>query len=212
MFGYLLETTGLWSSCWIVLTVISLICLISMHRVARRIMTEEAPELVQLIENRPATALAEPVTTSDAGAVSTVEDLLKAIPFFSNLSPEKLRDLARIGVREHAAAETVLFAEGDPGETLYVILKGAVRVTAGSGVELTRFKAGDYFGELALLDGRPRSASVETTEDSELLIVSRRDFLTLLSDSPRTLGDLLVNLSGKIRRHVAYRSALEVRP
>ncbi len=212
VFGYLLRATGLWSSCWIVLTVISLLCLVSMHRVARRIMTEEAPELVRLLENRPATRLEQPLATAaGTDAVATIEDLLKTVPFFSNLSPEKLRDLARIGVRESAAAGTVLFEEGDPGDTLYVILKGAVRVSTGDGVELTAFRAGDYFGELALLDGQPRSASAETTEDSELLIVSRRDFLTLLSESPRTIGDLLVNLSGKIRRHVAERSGVHRR-
>ncbi len=208
VFGYLLRATGLWSSCWIVLTVISLVCLVWMQSVARRIMKQEAPELVQLLENRPATALGSPVATA-AGEARTVEDLLDDIPFFSNLSPEKLRDLARIGTRQEAATGTVLFAEGDPGDTLYVILQGAVKVYSGQGEELTRFGTGDYFGELSLLDGEPRSASAETTESSELFIVDRTDFLTLLSDSPRMLGDLLVNLSGKIRRHVAYRAALE---
>ncbi|MEM7351552.1 MAG: MFS transporter [Acidobacteriota bacterium] len=209
VFGYLLRGTGLWSTCWVVLTLLSLVCLIWMHRVAHRILRAEAPELVQLLEHRPGTALARNVVTPEHKVLTTVEDLLKEIPFFSNLSPEKLGDMVRIGTELEAAEGEVLFAEGDEGDTLYVLLEGAVRVYSGEGIDLTTFGAGDYFGELALLDGQPRSASVQATEACKLFVIERREFLTLLSDSPLMLGDLLVNLSGKIRRHVAARAALQ---
>ncbi|MCG8458070.1 MAG: cyclic nucleotide-binding domain-containing protein, partial [Holophagales bacterium] len=209
VFGYLLRSTGLWSTCWVVLTILSLVCLVWMHRVAQGILRTEAPDLVQLLEHRPATGLRHSLVTDGNRTLTTVEDLLEEIPFFSNLSPERLRDLAAIGKELEIDAETVLFTEGDPGESLYVILEGAVRIFAADGEDLTSFSAGDYFGELALLDGQSRSASAQTTEASRFFIVDRREFLTLLSDSPRMLGDLLVSMSYKIRRHIAAKATLQ---
>jgi len=210
VFGYLLRGTGLWPTCWVVLAVLSLICLIWMHRVANRILRVEAPELVQLLEHRPGIALKQAVVNPEHQVLTTVEDLLKEIPFLSNLSPEKLRDVAQIGLEvEEVPKGAHVFSEGDQGDALYVILEGAVRVHSGSAGDLTTFGAGDYFGELALLDGQPRSASVQATLPCKFFVINRREFLTLLSDSPGMLGDLLVNLSGKIRRHVAARATLQ---
>ncbi|MGE5675105.1 MAG: MFS transporter [Mycobacterium leprae] len=201
VFGYLLEATGLWSTCWMVLAVISLVCLIELHRVVRRIMTEEAPDLAQLIERRPRTVAPLPPLPEDEFA--TLEDLLRRVPFFHDLTEEKLKNLVSIGGYRAAAPGETVFAEGDPGDALYVILKGSVKVhhrdAQGRDIPLNVLHAGEVFGEIALIDGEPRSASVTALTDSQLFQIGRRDFLTLLSRTPRMLADILMGLSGRIR-------------
>lgn len=202
VFGYLLEAMGLWSSCWIVLMAISVICLFWMERVARKIEHEEAPELSELMERRPSLNLGEPVLMTSGKEAKTVEMLLQGLPFFGNLTPEQLKQVARLGRMQSVEASTVVFEEHDPGDTLYVILEGGVRVYntgAGSEVELARFKAGDFFGELALIDGRPRSAAVATLAPCRFFLLGRTDFLNLLSKSPWMLSDVLVGLSTRLR-------------
>jgi CRP-like cAMP-binding protein len=93
--------------------------------------------------------------------------------------------------------------EGDPGDTLYVILDGTVKVShtdkQGHEVQLAILQAGDFFGELALIDGEPRSAGVTTLSASQFFLIGRHDFLTLVSKSPWMLANLLVGMSTKIR-------------
>jgi CRP/FNR family cyclic AMP-dependent transcriptional regulator len=97
----------------------------------------------------------------------------------------------------------VVFREGDPGDTLYVILGGAVKVyrtdKQQQKIQLATLKGGDYFGELALIDGEPRSAGVSTIAPCRFCLIGRRDFLTLVSKSPWMLAELLVALSTIIR-------------
>ena len=134
-----------------------------------------------------------------------IEDVLPQIPFFSDLTEIELRQLINVG--QHLLcrdADEVLFCEGDPGDTLYVILAGRVRIYRtnedDSEVELATLTCGDYFGELSLIDGEPRSARVATLEPCEFFLLDRRDFLDALSASRQMLDDILVGLSGKIRR------------
>ena len=202
VFGYLLQALGLWSSCWMVLAVIAVACLFWMQRVARKIEHEEAPELAELMERRPSLALGKPVTLASGQEATTIETLLQSLPFFGNLTPEQLKQVARLGRMQSVEAGTVVFHENDPGDLLYVILEGAVRVfrtDAQSEVELARFKAGDFFGELALIDGKPRSAGVGTLARCRFFLLSRADSLNLLSKSPWMLSDVLVGLSTRLR-------------
>jgi MFS transporter, NNP family, nitrate/nitrite transporter len=206
VFGYLLRGTGLWTSCWMVLVVLGVVCLVWMHLVVRRITQEEAPELVRLIERRPGVALGEPIAMPTDGAKATVEAVLQEVSFFSNLTPEQLKEVARIGTMQAVEANQVVFREGDPGDTLYVILSGTVRVShtneQGQEVELATLKAGDIFGELALIDGEPRSAAISTIAPCQFFLLGRHDFLTFISKSPWMLANLLVGLSTKIRQSV----------
>jgi len=203
VFGYLLTSLGLWSSCWMVLALFSVLCLFLMKRVVRRIEHEEAPELAELLERRPGLALGKPLTLASGEKATTVEDILKGIPFFNSLTPEQLKEMARLGRIQSVEAGQVLFDEGDPGEVLYVILDGAVRVyntDAHVGeIELARFNAGDFFGELALIDGRPRSAAVATVAPCQFFLLGRTDFLNLLSHSRNVLVDILFGLSTRLR-------------
>jgi NNP family nitrate/nitrite transporter-like MFS transporter len=204
VFGYLLQRTGLWSSCWMVLAVLSVVCLLSMQLVLRRIGQEEAPELVQLIERRPGIVLRHSFAMPTVGEMTTVEAVLKSVPLFGDLTEEQLKEVARIGRIQSGEPNDVVFREGDPGDTLYVILGGAVKVyrtdKQDQEIQLATLKRGDYFGELALIDGEPRSAGVSTIAPCQFFLIGRRDFMTLVSKSPGMLAELLVGLSTTIRR------------
>jgi NNP family nitrate/nitrite transporter-like MFS transporter len=209
LFGYLLRGTGLWSSCWVALMLLSLVCLFWMHRVVRRLMQAEAPDLVQLLEQRPSTFLSTPISRPgdlpERETVTSVADLLKRVPWFEDLDEEELKKIARAGTRRSVDADEYVFREGDEGDALYVILEGTVKVTRGAGqgneIELATLRAGDCLGEIALIDGTPRSASVRAVEPCEFFLIHRREFLTLLTRSSRILADILVGLSAKVRQN-----------
>jgi NNP family nitrate/nitrite transporter-like MFS transporter len=200
LFGYLLRWTGLWTTCWIVLAILSVGCLVSMHLVASRILEEEAPDLAWLIERRPDTAVVtQPLDPSKA---ASMEQVLKGVPFFSDFSVEELKRLAELGGTQSVAAGDVIFTEGAKGDALYVVLSGTVRIHhAGpqSDVTLSTLGPGQLFGEMSLLDGEARSASATAASPVELFLVDRAKFLRLLAKSPRMVADLLVGLSGTIR-------------
>lgn len=100
-------------------------------------------------------------------------------------------------------AGEIVFREGDAPDGLYVILTGEVRIykrnDAGSEVDLLTAGAGDYFGELALIDGGPRSASVTSLARCELFVLERETFLGLLTQSAQLLASTLSNLSQAVR-------------
>jgi NNP family nitrate/nitrite transporter-like MFS transporter len=206
VFGYLLRGTGLWTSCWMILVALGAVCLVWMHVVVRRITREEAPELVRLIERRPSVVLGESIAMPTGGAKATVEAVLQNVPFFSQLTPEQLKEVARLGTLQAVEANQVVFREGDPGDALYVILSGTVRVShsneQGQEVGLATLQAGDTFGELALIDGEPRSATIATIAPCQFFLLGRHDFLSFISKSPWMLANLLVGLSSKIRQSV----------
>jgi signal transduction histidine kinase len=129
---------------------------------------------------------------------------VQRLPLFSDLAAEDVQALVQAGRILAVGAGEVVFREGDPGDTLYVILSGAVRVShsneQGQEVGLATLQAGDTFGELALIDGEPRSARVSTLAPCQFFLLGRDDFLRLLSQSPRMLTGFLVGLSTKIRQ------------
>lgn len=202
LFGALMRAAGLWSTCWTVLLVLSLACLACLHRVVTRMMAEEAPDLARLIERRPDLVVGAPLTGAGDSAAPTARELLERIPFFADLSPEELKQLGEIAALQTVRSGEAIFAEGDPGDRLYVLVEGSVRIdrNAPEGkIEIAVLGPGDYFGELALLDGRPRSAGATALQESRLLSIGRQEFLARLSASPRMVADLLVGLSGRVR-------------
>ncbi len=118
-------------------------------------------------------------------------ELLKKIHLFETLTPEELDKIRKICVREAHAKDTKIFFEGDPGNRCYVIIKGDVRISKfipNIGEEaLAVLKAGDYFGEMALIDNFPRSAHAIANTDIEVLAISKSDLDTILI-SDRDLG------------------------
>jgi MFS transporter, NNP family, nitrate/nitrite transporter len=212
IFSYLVHGTGLWSSCWVVLAALALICLLWMHVVARRVVLQQVPELVELLEKLPLPGVA---FGAQEKAGPSVETALKQIPWFANFSGAELQSIERIGRTCFAAQDEYLFREGDLGDSLYLILSGSVDVVRqgadGTEIWLASLSAGEFFGELAIIDGGTRSATVRARENTELFLLLRRDFLSLVAKSPHMLADLLIGLSGKVR-HVSaqyYEAAIQ---
>src|SRR5262249_4008949 len=119
------------------------------------------------------------------------------------LAAAELAELGAIARRETLPKNVVVFFQGDRADTLYVILAGAAKVSqkAEDGNEkiLGTLGAGDIFGELTLLDGRERSATVETIEQTEMLSITHRDFHTVATKNPQILWRVLEVLCERIR-------------
>jgi CRP/FNR family cyclic AMP-dependent transcriptional regulator len=104
-------------------------------------------------------------------------ELLRKIHLFANLTERELEKIKDICVSETHAKDTILFLEGDPGNRCYLIIKGEVRVSKfipNIGEEaLSVLKAGDYFGEMALIDNFPRSAHAIANTDIEVIVIDK---------------------------------------
>ena len=132
-------------------------------------------------------------------------DLLAQIPMFEGLTDEDREALAaRLTERKCAAGGTV-FAKGDEGASMYVVLSGAVQIylpaenQAGPRVVLKDVRTGEYFGELALFDDKPRSASVEAMVDTVLLELTRGEFAEHISRSKTAALAILHEMAERLR-------------
>lgn len=131
-------------------------------------------------------------------------DFFQSIPFFAGLDEQQCRQLAESGRHLQVRAGDLIFREGEPGEHLFIVCVGQVKVFcegAQGVVELARLSAGEFFGELALLDREPRSASVRAQSDCELLALSREALLTVLAGNSELLGNFLAGLTSTVRRN-----------
>jgi len=121
-----------------------------------------------------------------------------------DLPPAVLVEVAAVARRRTYRAGEVICHHGDPGDALHVLESGRVKVTvyshAGGGAVLNVLGPGDCFGELALIDGEPRSATVETLEPAETVTLRRVDFLRLLRENEAALEPFLSTLARTIRR------------
>ena len=185
-----------------VLMVMATGCLFALLRVTRRTAQEEPSESAQRPEHRLAPGLRKPVSLSAANGVTTLEAVLQRIPFFNDLSEAHLREVIRAGRSLSMEANESVFCVDDPGDAFYVILNGDVKIyrtdSQGHEIQLETLSAGDFFGELALIDGEPRPVGAATVSSCQLFLISRRGFLTLVSKAPRVLTSLLIGLSTRI--------------
>jgi CRP/FNR family cyclic AMP-dependent transcriptional regulator len=129
--------------------------------------------------------------------------LLRGVPLLAHLPAEDLSVLAaRLGWRRYPKG-AYIFLRDDPGTEFYVIKQGQVSIVLsgsdGQQRELARLGPGDYFGELALLDGSPRSADATTLTEAELLLLDREAFLAFLKAHPEACIGLLAYLAGRLR-------------
>jgi CRP-like cAMP-binding protein len=124
---------------------------------------------------------------------------LQRVPIFSGLTEQELRRIAELSRIVEVPAGTVVTEIGQPGEAFFVIIDGtvAVRTPVGAGTQL---QPGDFFGEMSLLDGEPRSATVVATTDLRLLIVDRSHFWRLADETPDLIRRILMILSRRVRR------------
>jgi CRP/FNR family cyclic AMP-dependent transcriptional regulator len=129
---------------------------------------------------------------------------LSQIPLLQDVTLEALDQLARCLRRRSYQRGEIVFHQGDPGDTLHLVRSGRVKVVlpaeTGDEVVLAILGPGDCFGELALLDGKPRSASVVAIEPVETMVLGRQDFLAFFRSNPDTAERLVVNLARIIRK------------
>ena len=132
------------------------------------------------------------------------KELLQTVPLFSELSEEAIASLGHLAARRRYPKDTVVFFENEEGDSLFMILEGRIKVTIlgddGREIILTMLGEGDLFGEMALLDNEPRSATAIAVEESELLLLHRNDFQTTLMDNPAISAALIKVLSARLRR------------
>ena len=129
---------------------------------------------------------------------------IKDLPLLARLPDDDLKALAARGRVRRFNAGSTIFHEGDPGDAIYVVVDGRIRMSrlSGSGTEATLalIGPGDCTGELALFDGRPRSATATAMQATRTFIVSRDDFVNWVKERPAASLALLETLSLRIRR------------
>jgi CRP/FNR family cyclic AMP-dependent transcriptional regulator len=126
-------------------------------------------------------------------------DRLEEVGLLAGCSRRQLRAIARISEVIEVPAATILARAGTAGDEFFLILDGSARVEV-SPRKRSRLEPGQYFGEMSLLDGGPRSASVTAETPLRLLVIKRRDFTTLLREAPELTQSLLVTLSQRVRQ------------
>ena len=130
-------------------------------------------------------------------------DLLAKVPLFASLKDDHLSDLAsKMNTRNYRRGDAI-FHKDDPGSTLYILKSGQVKIATdspeGEEVILAILGDGDFFGELSLLDGKPRSASATAMDTTIALTLDRSSLMEIISRYPILAGDILAALSERLR-------------
>ena len=135
---------------------------------------------------------------------SAIVEALAAIPFFGGLEPAALDRLAATMRARRFRRGEVIFHIGDPGDALLVIVSGEVKISlpseTGDEAILATLRPGDVFGELALLDGAPRSASATALGPTETVVLPRDRFRELIATEAGVRDALLASIAGELRR------------
>jgi CRP-like cAMP-binding protein len=132
-------------------------------------------------------------------------DFLKSVPIFSELDDDSLGKLSKLGTIKSFTKESIILSEEEAGSALFVIVSGKVKVSRVSNDDVAKevilaiLNPSDFFGEMALLDGLTRSATVTAMENSQVFIIQRNDFLDLLKTHPEVSIALLQELTQRFR-------------
>jgi CRP-like cAMP-binding protein len=126
-------------------------------------------------------------------------EVLEGVPLFAGLPPKHLKRIRDLAEPADYMAGASLVKEGTEGDSFFVILEGLAKVTVGKRT-INRLMPGDYFGEISLLDGGLRSASVVSETPLKVLMIDRKRFLKLLEDEGAIAIALLEGLARLIRR------------
>jgi CRP-like cAMP-binding protein len=126
-------------------------------------------------------------------------DLLHRIPLFSGFDNRRLERLGMLADGVDVPAGKVLMRQGDTGVDMMIIVSGSVSVER-DGNRLNTLGPGDFFGEIALLDGGPRTATVTSEEPTRLLVITHRDFHSMMDEFPEVADQVLNALANRVRR------------
>lgn len=146
--------------------------------------------------------------------MATNEEFLAKVPLFSRVGRRSLTSFAEACIRSKLSAGEILFREGDPGGSLYVIVSGRLRIerltATGELFVIGMRGAGECVGDMSLIDGEPRSATVVAATNCRLLAMRRADFERLIQDEPSAGLAIMQTMSRRIReaddRTVDFRS------
>lgn len=135
---------------------------------------------------------------------TTTADFLSTVPLFGGLDQIELQRFGELTREKFYPRGSVILFENDPGDSLFVVRQGRVKVVLigedGREVILGVLGVGEHFGELSLIDDRPRSAHVIAMDDSHLLVLRREDFRKRVESSPAVAWSLLTEMSRRLRR------------
>ena len=130
-------------------------------------------------------------------------DTLRHVPLFGSLDDEAAAELCHLLESLDCKAGTSLFRAGDQGDAMYIIEHGKVRICVrasdGNEVTLTELGRADFFGEMALLEGKPRSADAVVVDEATLAVLSREHFLSFMRSSPDIALEMLTALANRLR-------------
>ncbi len=131
-------------------------------------------------------------------------DFLRNVSLFESLDQQELEALSEVTFTRTFSKDNVIILAEEEGDTLFILKKGQVKVSIvseeGREVILSLLGPGSVFGELSLLDGKPRSANVVATEETDLLMLRRADFLQLIYKTPQIATALLAELATRMRK------------
>lgn len=125
--------------------------------------------------------------------------VLGAVPLFEGLTSKQLKKVADLAEVARFMAGATLVKQGDIGDSFYVVLTGQAKVAA-NGRTVNHLLPGDHFGEISLLDGGPRTASVIAETEMTLVIVTQKDFMAMLAKDPEITRCLLEGMARSVRR------------
>jgi CRP/FNR family transcriptional regulator, cyclic AMP receptor protein len=138
------------------------------------------------------------------GAPQMTLESLRSVPLFASLDDEAAGALRELLEPELKPAGSVLFRKGEPGGAMYLIEGGRVRIHIhdedGQEVTLAELASGDFFGEMAILDGKPRSATATVSEDARLAVLSRQHFHEFIDRSPEVALSMLAAITERLRQ------------
>jgi CRP/FNR family cyclic AMP-dependent transcriptional regulator len=126
-----------------------------------------------------------------------IDEQLAAVPLFEGLSKKQLRRISSLMTRIDRPAGQVLTTEGQQGYEFFIVLEGEVEVRQGDRVIATR-RPGDYVGEIALLDRRPRTATVVATTPVSVEVLSRSEFVSLLAEVPELSAQVMATMAQRL--------------
>jgi len=136
-------------------------------------------------------------------SISSPQQLLNKIPLFNSLSDSDLESLSESVRLQSLKKGQTLFRKGDEGASLYIIKQGTIKIVLpsrlGDEVIVTIFSEGDFFGEMALFDGKPRSADALAMESTKIYMLSRKDFLLFLHSNINAMESILSQLTKRLR-------------
>ena len=124
-------------------------------------------------------------------------EVLAGLPLFSRCGKRHLRKVAGLAQFKEFPPDRVVIQAGDPSRAFYVILSGQARVLGKRGARLLR--TGDYFGEMGLIDGEPRAASITAVDELHVMALPRPPFMRLLEQEPGIAVAMLAELAQRLR-------------